>query len=407
MESQLNNVSGQELEYGRLTRELEVNRKLYSMLKEKLEEARITEAQKVADISIVNPAFLPDSPVSGNKNIKIFIGALMGLLLGFTFAFVLEMLDTSISSIEDVEKVTQLPVLGVIPSIEGEVKEKKKFLLKIKEMIFPLPETPAHERAIRLIAHFQPQSSVAEAYRNVFTNLKPDAGKKCILVTSSGTREGKSTVTMNLGIVVAQTGLKTLLVSADLRRPAIGKIFGLEREPGLSELLTGTVDLEGALKNIIDIMVGEMSFEDIRKTPGLENLTIIPSGKLPYNPVKLLGSKEVGALIETLKRRFDVIIFDAPPVLPVTDASLLAPKMDCTVIVYENGRTSREALLRTKIQLESVNAKIAGIILNNTRSNTESMSLYPYYSRYKYRYYTKSGPSDSHQTKKEEDKNKA
>lgn len=379
-----------ELEYSRLNREVEVNKKLYAMLKEKLEEARINEAQKVGDISVVNPAFLPESPVSGNRLMKFMVAVMMGLLLGFTFAFVFETLDTSISTIEDVERVVKLSILGIIPSIGEEFKSKKGLLASLSEMMRPhANKNEAEEKLIRLVAHYQPQSSAAEAYRNVLTNLKPDSRKKTVLVTSSGAREGKSTVVSNLGIVMAQTGLKTLLVSADLRRPVLAKIFGIKKEPGLSEYLMGAASLDSIINSIADILVGNMDFEDARITPGLENISIIASGKLPYNPVKLLGSREVAELIEALKARFDCIIFDAPPVLPVTDANLLAPKMDAVVLVYEIGRTSREALMRTKSQLESVGAKITGIVLNNTQSSSEAISLYPYYSRYKYKYYTK------------------
>jgi capsular exopolysaccharide synthesis family protein len=151
----------------------------------------------------------------------------------------------------------------------------------------------------------------------------------------------------------------------------------------------GTANLDAILNNITDIILGEMKFEDVRRTPGIENIWIIPSGHLPANPVEVLESKEMENLIELLKKQFDVIIFDTPPVLPVTDASILTSKIDCTLIVYEIGRTSREALLRTKVQLESVGAKIAGIILNHTKAQTEAVVSYPYYYRYKYKYYSR------------------
>jgi len=402
IESHLKGFSGQELEYARLSREVEVNKKLYILLKEKLEEARITEAQRVSDVSIVNPAAMPGPPLSGSRNLGILLGAILGLILGITFAFTFEALDTSIGTIEDVENVLKLPVLGVIPSFKAELKKKQSFTARLKERIFPALNTETEEKLTRLTAHYFPKSYSAEAYRNIQTNLKLNSSKKTIMVTSSGPREGKSNVVTNLGIVMAQAGLKILLVSADLRRPVLAKAFGLKKEPGLNELIMGTADLETALNNITDIMVGEMKFEDITKTPGIENIWIIPSGHLPSNPVEVLGSKEITNLIGQFKSRFDVVIFDAPPVLLVTDASILAPKMDCVLIVYEIGRTSREALLRTKIQLESTGAKIAGVVLNNTRSQTEDIASYPYY-HYKYRYYGKHELSDRDKTEKQED----
>ena len=236
---------------------------------------------------------------------------------------------------------------------------------------------------IYLIAHFEPTSTAAEAFRNIHTNLKLDPTQKTILITSSGPREGKSSIASNLAVVMAQSGLKTLLVSADLRRPSLDKVFGIKRDPGMNEYITGAAGLKEVLNGIVDIMVGEMDFDDIRKTPGLDNITIIPSGRLSYNPAEVLKSKEIKSLVEKVKNRYDILLFDAPPVLPVTDASLLAPSMDCVILVYEIGRTSREALVRTKIQLESVGAKITGVVLNHTQPETEAIISYPYY---KYRY---------------------
>ena len=391
LESRIGSVSDSSLEYSRITREIEVNRKLYGLFRERLEEARISEAQKVSDISIVDPAFMPTSPiVSGKTGMRIIAALFLGLLLGLVFAFVLETMDTSISTIEDVERLLKLNILGVIPSIEEDVKTKRGFLEKLRAR-FTAPDKKDYtgERMVRLISHFDPLSSAAEAYRSVFTNLKLDSLKKSILITSSGSREGKSTVAINLAIITAQTGLKTLLVSGDLRRPIIEKVFGLKKEPGLTDLTSGSVSLDEAFNNIVDLMVGDFNFDDIRKSKGLENLWVLTSGKLPDNPVRLFSSKEMSSLLEILKTKFDVILFDSAPVLPVSDPSIIAPKMDATVIVYEIGRTSREALLRTKIQLESAGAKLTGVILNNTQPQSEGISPYPYYYRYRYRYYKK------------------
>ncbi len=393
MSKQLHGMSGEELEYARLAREVEVNKKLYSMLKEKLEETRITEAEKTPDVSIVNPALMPGSPVSANKTMGFLAGMMLGLVLGVSFAFLFETLDTSIGTIEDVENVVKLPVLGIVPSINVEERFKDRppgIFDKIKARIMPKEvRSPEEQGAIRLIAHYQPQSPITEVFRNIHTNLKIGPNKKTILITSSGPREGKSGVVCNLGIVMAQTGLKVALVSADLRWPVLSKTFGIPREPGLNEYIGGAAKLEDIIYNITDMLVGKMAFEDIVKTPGLESISIIPTGHLPFNPVDILDSKEFKSLIDKLKTQFDVILFDAPPVLPVTDSSIIAPKVDSVVIVYEMGRMSREALLRTKVQLQSVGAKISGIILNNTNPHTEAITTYPYYYRDKYKYYDK------------------
>jgi succinoglycan biosynthesis transport protein ExoP len=402
LEAQVEGFSGQELEYSRLSREVEVNKKLYAMLKEKLEEARISEAEKVADVAIVDPAVMPGAPVSPNRNIGILIGGMMGLILGVAFAFIRETMDTSIGTIEDVESVVKLSVLGVVPSIEERFKERRGIISELKRRVLPATKkSDAEERFTRLIAHYEPKSPATESFRNIRTSLKLDPSKRTILITSSGPREGKTTILTNLGLVMAQAGAKTLLVSADLRRPSLAKAFGIKREPGLNEILSGTASSEEALRNIADIMLGEIELEEIVHRPtGIDNIWILPSGVLPPNPAEILSSAKLTDLIEEFRQKFDVVLFDSPPVLPVTDASLLSPKLDCTVIIYEIGRTSRDALLRAKVQLESVGGKIAGIVLNHTRPQTEAIASYPYYYQYKYRYYGK----DAAERKKEKRK---
>ena len=387
-EGQQKSLSEQKLKYARLSREVEVNKKLYMMFKEKLEEARITEAQKVGDVSIVDPAVMPDSPVSTQGKMNVFIGGIMGLILGITIAFIFETMDTSIGTIEDVENVVKLPVLGVVPSARQELKKKK---VKYKKKTSSVSRKEAEEAYTRLIVHHQPRSPVAEACRNIRTNLKLSRSKKTVLLTSSGPQEGKTTILINLGLAVAQTGAKTLLVSSDLRRPVIARTFGIKKEPGLTELVSETVNMDEALRNISDIMLGDMELNEITKSPGIENVWILPSGHLPANPAEILESQSWADLVEELKKRFDVIFFDSPPVLPVTDASLLASRADSVLLCYEIGRISRNALLRAKIQLESVGANMSGVVLNQIKLQTNAIEPYPYYYSYKYRHEDKSG----------------
>ncbi|MCK5305920.1 MAG: AAA family ATPase [Candidatus Omnitrophica bacterium] len=389
LEEHLKGFSGQELEYARFIREGEVNKKLYGILKEKLEEARITEARKIGDVSIVDPAFMPRSPVSPQKELGALIGGVVALVLGIFLAFLSESLDASIGTIEDVEKEVKLPVLGIIPSVSRELKKEEKIFTKFMRKISPLTKKDDNEEIyVRLIVHHEPKSPVADAYRNIRTNLRLNPSQKTILVTSAAPREGKTTTLTNLGLAIAQKGIKTLLVSSDLRRPVLAKSFGMQKEPGLNEVVSGAVTLEDAIRGISDIMLGDMGFEEIMKSPGIENIYILPSGYIPSNPAEILESAEFAKIVEELKKKFDVIIFDSPPVLPVTDASLLASKVDSVVLCYEIGRTARAALVRAKTQLESVGAKISGVVLNHITPQTEAMAPYPYYYRYKYRYDT-------------------
>ena len=387
LEEQLKDFSGEELEYARLVREVEVNRKLYAMLKEKLEEARITEAQKVGDVSVVDPAVMPYSSMRPQKSMGVFIGGIMGLILGIGLAFMLETLDTSIGTIEDVENLVKLPVIGIIPSVSSGIIEEETVFERLKRKILPAKKGRNDEAYMHLIGHHKPKSPVAEAYRNLRTNLKFSSSRKTFLITSAGPREGKTTILSNLGLSIAQKGVKVALVSSDLRRPTLGKAFGIRREPGLNEVIAGTLSLDSALKNISDIMLGSMELDEIMKTPGMENMWILTSGQLPFNPAEVLESRKLTKVIEELRHRFDVVLFDSPPVLPVTDPSLLASKVDSVVICYEIGKTARAALLRTKVQLESTGAEISGVVLNHISPQTETAAAYPYYYHYKYGYY--------------------
>jgi len=396
LEGQTKDFSGQELEYSRFNREVEVNKKLYSMFKEKLEETRITEAEKVGDASIVNPAVMSGSPVSAQKHITVLLSGMAGLMLGFVLAILFETLDASIGTIEDVENSVKLPVLGVIPSIPGYSEQGKSVLARFKRTILYPKKTNIQEAYTRLIVHHKPKSPMAEAYRHLRTNLKIPQSQGTFLITSAGPREGKTTVLVNLGLAVAQKGAKTLLVSSDLRRPALAKTLGLKKEPGLNEVIAGTVKLEDGLRSIVDLMLGDMELCEIMKTPGIENMWILPSGHVPPNPSELLEAKELPRLIEELKKRFDVILFDSPPALLVTDAGLLATKVDSVILCYEIGRIAREALVRVKTQLESAGANISGVVLNHITPQTEALTPYPYYYRYKYKYYTE----DVKQTKR-------
>ncbi len=394
LESQLGNFSVDELAYGRIVREVEANKKLYGILKEKLEEARITEAQKVSDISIVDPAVMPRAPVEPNKVMVLLIGAILGLVVGVVLAFFFETIDPSMGTIEDVENILKLPVLGVVPSIKAEIAddEPRGFIQNIKDLLHPLSVRSQQKREldlyVRLFVHHKPNSVAAEAFRNIQANLKINPEyKKAFLVTSSGPAEGKTTTLINLGLICAQSGLRTLLISADLRRPAIARAFGLKREIGLREYLEGMVDYNAIVKSVSDMALGELGLDEILKFPGIENVFVITSGDIPSNPAAVLTSKRFTELITEVKRDFDLILVDSPPVLPIADASIIAPLVDNVLVVYEIGKTARQALMRAKVQIESTGGQITGVILNNIRSQIEyTMLTYPYYYKYKYRY---------------------
>ena len=395
MGSQLQSLPGSELEFARLTRELEVNEKTYRALRERLEEARIAEAEKVADASIIERATVPKSPISPRKQLGLAIGLLLGTLLGCVLAFVIETTDTSIGTIEDVETLLNVPVLAVIPHIPREGKREEKaaqvrrrlrLLLANPSLIFRPRKGLGRDERLALQAHYAPNSITAEAYRILRTNLKLSPERKLILLTSSGPGEGKTTVLSNLGIVIAQGGAKTMLLGGDLRRPEMDRTFDLPREGGLSEVLRGALPLEQAVRGLSDFILGKFGYDEAVKNPYLSNLFIINTGRVPENPVELIGSKAMRDLLKTLRSQFDVVLVDAPPLLPVADSLLLAPHVDGVVLVYEVGRISRAVLLRAKAQLESVGAKIIGVVLNHVRPEVQTQPRDYYYYRQRYAY---------------------
>lgn len=395
VESQLQALPRAELEYARLTREMEINQRMYGTLRERLEEARIAEAEKVAEASIIERARVPKTPISPQKRLSLLVGLMLGMLLGCVLAFVLETADTSIGTIEDVEQLLNLPVLAVIPHIPREEKHDRRVQFKRRlkllwgnpALIFKARKGMGHDDRLPLHAHYAPNSIVAEAYRIFRTNLKVSPERKVILVTSSGPGEGKTTVLSNLSIVIAQGGARTVVVAGDLRRPEVDRAFGLSREdPGLAEVLRGAVPLSRVLRGLSDFILGKFGYDEAVKNPYLSNLFLIGTGKLPENPVELIGSKLMQELLKTLRADFDVVLLDAPPLLPVADSLLLAPHVDGVVLVYEVGRISRAVLLRAKAQLESVGAKMIGVVLNHVRPEVQTQPRDYYYYRQRYAY---------------------
>lgn len=385
IEGQLQGLPAAELEYARLSREVQVNEKTYRTLRERLEEARIAEAEKVAEASIIERATPPGSPVGFKKKLGMFLGLMLGLLVGAMMAFVIETLDTSIGTIDDVESLLQVPVLAVIPHfgyVENAPVSQMNFSWR---RLFGKHDKVPDER-YTLFAHYNPRSPATEAYRILRTNLKLAPERKVLLVTSAGPGEGKSTLISNLGIVIAQAGLRVVLVSSDLRRPQLGRLFDLPRDQGLSEVLRGDLAVERSIRGLSDFILGKFGYEETIKNPYLANLFVITSGKLPENPAELLGSANMQATLEKLRSQYDVVLVDAPPILPVADALLLAPQVDGVMLVYEVGRISRAALGRAKGQLDSVGARILGVVLNHVRPEVQTQPRDYYYYRQKYAY---------------------
>lgn len=378
------------LELEKIEHDLKMNKEKYETLTTKLQEVLISEAEKVEEVTIVRPALEPRYPINPPTTGKTaVIGTIMGLIIGFVMAFIFETFDTSIGTIEDVEALLGIPVLGVIPFAR---KEEIEGTLISRANVGESEDLP--DRYLRLFTHFAPKSTLAESFRTLRTGIKflcLEKGIKTILLSSSSAGEGKSTAAVNLAITLAQSGCKTLLVEADLRKPVVSGIFGIEREPGLCDAILGNCDWKETVRTVADLMMGAMNMEEIMLTPGFDNLNIITSGDIPPNPSEIINSQRMTDFIAQAKAVYDVVIIDTAPILPVTDAAILGSKVDGMVILYRVGKIARGALKRAKIQMEQVKANILGVILNGLKPEISSD-----YYQYGYdRYYAYSQPEVS------------
>ncbi len=377
------------LELDRLKRTVEMHKEMTKLLEQKNEEALSRRAEKAEEVTIIKPAMLPSEPINPPKTMTTgAIGVLIGLILGLVAAFVIETFDTSLGAIEDLEATLGTQVLGVIPYVD--VKDIREDL---KEKFPDRVQDHALAEAANLVSHFVPKSMMTESFRSLRTNIQfKDVEKKIktIAVASTTLQEGKTMVAMNLAITMAQGGKKVLLVGCDLRKPMVAKRLGLERSPGLTEILLGSYAWRDTVKGLTDLIMGKMTMEEIMMTPGMDNLHIITSGAIPPNPADLVGSARMVEFIEDAKKAFDIVIFDSTPILSAADAAILGRKVDGVLLVYRVGNVSRGLLKRSTTQLEQVNCNIIGVVLNGMKPEVS-----PDFQDYKqYSYYYSYGSSD-------------
>ena len=317
-----------------------------------LQESVDAALPKTTVVSIVDKAEPSSRPVRPNIPLNIALGVFVGLLMGFGLAFFIEYLDTSVKTIDDVEKALGAPVLGVIPQNVGALIEEG------------------------------PESPHAEAYRVLRTNVlfsRKDPLLNTLTVVSGGAGEGKSTTIFNLATVFAQNGQRVLIVDSDLRRPSLHKLLNVSNSIGLTNYL-----------------LRQNSLEEVIQTTKVPTMHFLPSGKLPSSSLGILNSPQMKEFIKTVKERYDFVFFDSPPIMGVSDASILASEVDMSILVIQYRKYPQAMTIRAKQMVEKVGGRLLGVVLNNI--NISQDSYYYYYSGYYYDYYSKYESNDDSKT---------
>lgn len=367
-----------ELELARLQRNYSIDEKIYSLLTEKYEDAKVAEQAKMGNIRIVERAVMPRIPIKPKKKMNLLIGFVIGIGLGVGAAMMINSTDTKIRTLDDVERFIKYPVIGTIPFMSiNDTEETKEINMETGEELVSLNKNDSEGKKIssRLISHYAPKSPVAESYRTLRTNVmaKKQPGPLALIISSSGPSEGKTTSLANLAITLAQMKSKVIIVDFDLRRPMIHNIFELQRNNGSSDFLS------------------EESFNinTIIKSSGIDNLDIITSGAIPPNPSELIASDRANIMITELKQKYDYVLFDMPPIIAVTDAMIMAKKVDMLLLVIRVNNTEKSVIQRTKSMLENININVTGIIVNGI-VHERYYRGYSYYYYYYYYYYGES-----------------
>ncbi len=371
---EVNKLNESAIEYSLLKRDVDTNRQLYEGLLQKLREAGVSAGLKSNNFRIVDGARPPTAPVEPNIPRNLLFASVLGLASGIGLAFLLEGLDNTVRTTEQAQMISGVPSLGMIPLGSKSANEgpnpKRLVIATSKE-------------AVELVTQVRPQSQMAESYRALRTSLllsNLGAPPKVIMVTSALPQEGKTTTSINTAVVLAQKGVRVLLIDADMRRPSIHKTLGMGPHSGLSNVLTGSTTLDQA----------------ITRTAVLPNLFVLPAGTPPPNPAELLASSNMKDVLEQLKEQYDHIVIDTPPSLSVTDAVVLSPRADAVVLVIRSGQTTKQALRRSRDILTQVNAKIVGVLLNAVDLSSPD---YYYYYEYqgKYARYYRDEDSSGHE----------
>jgi succinoglycan biosynthesis transport protein ExoP len=357
------------INYRIIQQEIETNKQLLDGLLQRSKENDVMVAGTPNNISVVDYALVSDSPVGPQRMRSVIMALFLALAGGIGLAIFLEYMNDSVRSTDDVDRWLRLPSIGVIPAIGGLTKGR----LRLPSLA--LQRAGTGQNAPELLVNADGNSALAEAYRHLRTSvLLSTAGHapKTLLVTSSVPAEGKTTTAVNTALSLSQTGVRVLLIDADMRRPRLHSIFGLGNQKGLSTILSSEMS-EAEILSLID-----------RHHDG--DVYVLTSGAAPPNPAELIGSEQMRRLIKILEATFTHIVIDTPPVGSFTDGVLASTLVDGVLLVVHSGKTSRAVVRRTRQILQDVGAKIFGVVLNNVNLREHD---YYYYRSYYSSYYQK------------------
>jgi succinoglycan biosynthesis transport protein ExoP len=363
--AEANNMAEKLVQYNILEHDAQANKQLYDGMQEKLKEATISAGLRSSNIRVVDPALVPSTPSAPRKTRNILLSILVGLVGGIGLAVFREYLDNTVKSPDDIESLTGLPSLAVVPALPNGNSRHGRLSRLVGDGNTPEVTAPR----VELLSYVQPKSQISEAFRGLRTSLllsQAEHPPQVILVTSALPREGKTTAAVNLAVTLAQLGDRTLLMDSDLRKPGIRRALNLTagKEGGLSSYLAGVSSLD-------DVMIPH---------PAISNLTALTTGPVPPSPADLLSSHRMREGLQELRRRFKFIVIDSPPIMAATDAVILSALTDGVLLVVRSGNTPKEAFTRARDLLSAVKCRLLGVVLNAVDSSAPD-----YY--YSYRYY--------------------
>lgn len=345
-------------EYERFKRDVERQKRVFEVIVDRMREVDLVKDETVTNVSLAEAAVAPQRPVSPNTSRNLVLGVFLGMFLGLGTAYGLEFLDDTVKSPEDVEERLGLPWLGYVPRMKKMVADSQNGLIGTARQ-----------------ALLEPGGTYAESFRSIRTNIyfSGERGQiKSVMTTSATPGEGKTVFASNIAAAIAHEGRKVLLVDADLRRPMIHKALGVERSPGLTNML-----VEG------------LPFEDLVQTAAageaeLSNFHVMPAGSKAPNPAELLGSSAMAQFMEKAREEYDMVVYDSCPAMFVADNAALASGCDGVVVILEAAQTRRATAQRAVKQIENIDGNIIGVVLNKVQPRT--MSYYGAYSGYYYGY---------------------